>query len=94
GFGFGKTLEHNLQILDQFARFKSLGLPLVAGLSRKSMLGRITGRERPDERIAASIAAAVLAAERGADIVRAHDVAETVDAMKVVAALRGVSGAA
>lgn len=93
GFGFGKTLEHNLQILDQFARFKSLGLPLVAGLSRKSMLGRITGRERPDQRIAASVAAAVMAAERGADIVRVHDVAETVDAMKVVAALRGVSTA-
>jgi dihydropteroate synthase len=88
GFGFGKTLEHNLALLDRFGRFRTLGLPLLAGISRKSMLGRITGREAPDERVAASVAAAVLAAERGADVLRVHDVAETVDAVKLIHALR------
>jgi dihydropteroate synthase len=88
GFGFGKTLAHNLTLLDHFGRFRSLGLPLMAGLSRKSMLGRITGREAPDQRVSASVAAAVLAAERGADILRVHDVAETVDAVKLLHALR------
>ncbi|MFO7763706.1 MAG: dihydropteroate synthase [Wenzhouxiangellaceae bacterium] len=88
GFGFGKSLEHNLDLLDRFGRFREFGLPLLAGLSRKSMLGRITGRENADERVAASLAGAVLAAERGADILRVHDVAETVDAVKVIHALR------
>ncbi|MBS3822395.1 MAG: dihydropteroate synthase [Wenzhouxiangellaceae bacterium] len=88
GFGFGKSLEHNLDLLDRFGRFREFGLPLLAGLSRKSMLGRITGRENADERVAASVAGAVLAAERGADILRVHDVAETVDAVKVIHALR------
>lgn len=88
GFGFGKSLEHNLDLLDRFSRFREFGLPLLAGLSRKSMLGRITGRENADERVAASVAGAVLAAERGADILRVHDVAETVDAVKVIHALR------
>ncbi|MGK7294709.1 MAG: dihydropteroate synthase [Candidatus Wenzhouxiangella sp. M2_3B_020] len=88
GFGFGKSLEHNLTLLDRFSRFRSLGVPLLAGLSRKSMLGRITGREAPDQRISASVAAAVLAAERGADILRVHDVAETVDAVKLLHAMR------
>ncbi|MDX1626653.1 MAG: dihydropteroate synthase [Wenzhouxiangellaceae bacterium] len=88
GFGFGKTLEHNLRLLAEFEHFGALGHPLLAGISRKSMLGTITGREVADERVAASVAAAVLAAERGADIVRVHDVAETVDAMKVLAAMR------
>jgi len=90
GFGFGKSLKHNLAVLDGFGRFREFGLPLLAGLSRKSMLGRITGRERADERVAASVAAAVLAAERGADILRVHDVAETVDAVRMIEALRGV----
>ncbi|MDT8410410.1 MAG: dihydropteroate synthase [Wenzhouxiangellaceae bacterium] len=88
GFGFGKTMEHNLKLLDQLARFRSLHLPIVCGISRKSMLGRITGRERADQRVVASVAAAVLAAERGADILRVHDVAETMDAVKVIHALR------
>jgi dihydropteroate synthase len=88
GFGFGKSLEHNLDLLDRFGRFREFGLPLLAGLSRKSMLGRITGRENADQRVAASVAGAVLAAERGADILRVHDVAETVDAVKVIHALR------
>jgi len=90
GFGFGKSLEHNLAVLDGFGRFREFGLPLLAGLSRKSMLGKITGRARTDERVAASVAAAVLAAERGADILRVHDVAETVDAVRMIEALRGV----
>ena len=90
GFGFGKSLEHNLKLLDRFGRFREFGLPLLAGLSRKSMLGKITGREDADQRVAASLAGAVLAAERGADILRVHDVAETVDAVKVIHALRGV----
>ena len=88
GFGFGKSLEHNLKLLDRFGRFREFGLPLLAGLSRKSMLGKITGREDADQRVAASVAGAVLAAERGADILRVHDVAETADAVKVIHALR------
>lgn len=88
GFGFGKTLAHNLQLLAGLRHFTALGLPVLAGLSRKSMLGAITGRERPDQRVAASVAAAMLAAERGAAIIRVHDVAETVDALKVLQALK------
>ena len=88
GFGFGKSLEHNLDLLARFGRFREFGLPLLAGLSRKSMLGKITGRDNPDARVAASVAGAVLAAERGADILRVHDVAETVDAVQVIHALR------
>ncbi|MEX2499032.1 MAG: dihydropteroate synthase [Wenzhouxiangellaceae bacterium] len=88
GFGFGKSLEHNLDLLDRFGRFREFGLPLLAGLSRKSMLGKITGRESAAERVAASVAAAVVAAERGANILRVHDVAATVDAVKVIHALR------
>jgi dihydropteroate synthase len=88
GFGFGKTLAHNLTLLDRFPAFRAFGLPLLAGISRKSMLGRITGRDAPDERVAASLAAAVMAAERGADILRVHDVAETADAVKLIHALR------
>jgi len=93
GFGFGKTLEHNLTLLREFTRFRSLGLPLLAGISRKSMLGTITGHQQADQRVAASVAAAVLAIERGADIVRVHDVAETVDAVRVVEAMRGSAAA-
>ena len=88
GFGFGKTLEHNLELLARFDRFREFGMPVLAGLSRKSMLGKITARENADERVAVSVAAGVLAAERGADILRVHDVAETVDAVKLIHALR------
>lgn len=88
GFGFGKSQQHNLDLLDRFARFGEFGLPLLAGISRKSMLGRITGREAAEDRVAASVAAGVLAAERGANILRVHDVAETVDAVKVIHAMR------
>lgn len=82
GFGFGKSLEHNINMLANFADFSILGLPVLAGISRKSMLGKITGKDS-NERVAASIAAAVMAADRGARIVRVHDVAETVDALKL-----------
>lgn len=87
GFGFGKTLAHNLALLARFRELNSLGYPVLAGLSRKSMLGTLTGRERPEDRVAASVTAAVLAAQRGAAIVRVHDVAATVDALKVWRAL-------
>ena len=83
GFGFGKTLEHNLALLRGLGRFASLGVPLVAGLSRKGMLGRITGRELPQERVHASVAAALIAVQNGAAIVRVHDVAATRDALAV-----------
>ena len=86
GFGFGKTLEHNLELLRHFAQLSIAGLPLLAGLSRKSMLGAITSRP-VDRRLAASVAAAVLAVQRGANIVRVHDVEETRDALAVRAAL-------
>jgi dihydropteroate synthase len=86
GFGFGKTLDHNLRLLRQLSRFTDLGVPVLAGLSRKRSLGDITGRE-VDERVFASVAAAVLAAEGGARIIRVHDVAATVDAVKVWAAV-------
>lgn len=82
GFGFGKTLEHNLALMRELRSFSKLGVPLLAGLSRKSMLGTITGRG-VGHRLHASVAAALLAVDRGANIVRVHDVAATVDALKV-----------
>ena len=82
GFGFGKSLEHNLEMLNQFASFSSLGYPVLAGISRKSMIGKVTGKDT-HERVAPSIAAAIMAADRGARIVRVHDVPETVDALKL-----------
>ena len=88
GFGFGKTLEHNLSMLRHLDRFAIDGLPLLVGMSRKSMLAAITGRP-VGERLAASIAAALLAVERGAAIVRVHDVRETCDALRVWQALAG-----
>ena len=88
GFGFGKRLEHNLALLRRFEEFKVSGWPVLAGISRKSMLGQITGRERADERVAASISAALLVAQKGAAILRVHDVAETVDALKVWEAVK------
>lgn len=88
GFGFGKSLEHNLAMLAQFDQFSQLGYPVLAGISRKSMLGKLTGRDT-NERIAPSVAAAILAADRGARIIRVHDVPETVDALKIWAAVQG-----
>ena len=82
GFGFGKTVEHNLVLLRELAEIVSLGYPVLVGLSRKSTIGALTGRD-VGERLAGSIAAALAAVARGAAIVRAHDVLETVDALKV-----------
>jgi dihydropteroate synthase len=83
GFGFGKNREHNLALLAQLERFAELGVPLLAGLSRKKTIGDITGREDPHDRVFGSVAAHVIAAQRGARLVRVHDVAATVDALKV-----------
>jgi len=85
GFGFGKTLDHNLLLLTQLERFGDLNQPILIGISRKSMLGQITGREVHD-RMPASIAAALIAMQKGARIIRVHDVAETIDAKKVFVA--------
>ena len=87
GFGFGKSLEHNIKMLAHFQRFASTGFPVLAGISRKSMLGKITGKDTND-RVASSIAAAIMAADRGAQIIRVHDVPETVDALKLWEALQ------
>jgi len=83
GFGFGKTLEHNLALLRALERFGNLGSGCYAGLSRKSMIGKLTGREDPAQRAAGSLAAALIAVQRGARMVRVHDVAATVDALAV-----------
>ena len=83
GFGFGKDTAHNLQLLAQFERFIELGVPVLAGLSRKRSIGELTGRDVPADRVAGSVAAHLIAAQRGAAIVRVHDVAATVDALKV-----------
>ncbi len=82
GLGFGKTVAHNLALLRSLGEFKGAGYPVMAGISRKSTLGRIAGRD-VNELVAASVAAALAAVARGASIVRVHDVRETVDALKV-----------
>jgi dihydropteroate synthase len=82
GFGFGKALGHNLVLLRELAALRELGVPVLAGLSRKSMLGAITGQD-VEHRLAASLAAALIAVQHGAAIVRVHDVRATVDALKV-----------
>ena len=88
GFGFGKTLEHNLQLLRELPQLEVLaGAPLLVGMSRKSMLGAITGEEQPDQRLGASVAAALLAAQRGAKVIRVHDVKATHQALQVWQAL-------
>ncbi|GAA2797626.1 dihydropteroate synthase [Saccharopolyspora taberi] len=89
GFGFGKTLEHNLELLASLPTLGQLGLPIMVGLSRKAMLGQITGRPVRHRRTA-SATAAVLAVQRGARILRVHDVAATSDALKVLDALASV----
>lgn len=89
GFGFGKTVSHNLQLLQRLGELCDLGPPVLVGLSRKSMLKALLGRE-PDERVHGSVALAVMAVLNGARIVRAHDVAATVDAIRTVTAVRSV----
>ncbi|MFA6062713.1 MAG: dihydropteroate synthase [Gallionella sp.] len=88
GFGFGKTLAHNLALLREMQRYTTLGVPVLAGLSRKSMLGILTGQEA-GQRMPASVAAALIAVQRGAAVVRVHDVRATVDALKVWNAING-----
>jgi dihydropteroate synthase len=88
GFGFGKTVEHNLTLLRELRTIAALGVPVLAGWSRKSSLGRITGRA-PEERLAASLAAALIAVQHGARIVRVHDVAATRDVLAVLDAVQG-----
>lgn len=89
GFGFGKTLQHNLLMLKSLTKFKSLGVPLLVGLSRKSMIGTIL--DKPvDQRLYGSISGAVIAAMLGADIIRAHDVPQTLDAIAMVNALNEI----
>lgn len=83
GIGFGKTVEQNFSLLARQAELLELGFPLLAGWSRKSSLGAVTGRENPADRVAASVAAIVLATERGARLLRVHDVAASVDALRV-----------
>ena len=85
GIGFGKTIEHNLELLRRLDELAALGRPVVIGTSRKSFLGRITGRE-VDDRVAGTIATNVLAYERGASVFRVHDVGPVHDALAVTAA--------
>jgi dihydropteroate synthase len=85
GIGFGKTLEHNLELLRRLGEIVAIGRPVAIGTSRKSFLGRLTGRE-PRDRVAATVATNVLALERGASVFRVHDVAEAVDSLTVAAA--------
>jgi dihydropteroate synthase len=89
GFGFGKTVAHNLQLLQALPRLTAMGFPVLVGLSRKSMIGKLLGRE-VDQRLPASLALAVLAVERGASVIRTHDVAATADALAMCAALAGL----
>jgi len=89
GFGFGKTLAHNLAMLRELNKLTELGVPVLAGLSRKSMLGALTGQDVA-QRLPASVAAALIAVQHGASIVRVHEVRATVDALKVWNAVNGV----
>jgi dihydropteroate synthase len=86
GFGFGKSPRHNVELLSNLRQLRSLGRPILVGLSRKSTLGELTGRD-VGKRLPASIAAAVIAVLEGAQIVRVHDVRETVDALRVAGAV-------
>jgi dihydropteroate synthase len=93
GIGFGKTLDHNLELLRRLNEIVAIGFPVVIGTSRKSFLGRLTGRDDPHDRVAATLATTVLALERGAEIFRVHDVAPTKDALAVATATLRADGA-
>jgi dihydropteroate synthase len=93
GIGFGKTLSHNLELLRRLDEIVALGFPVVIGTSRKSFLGRLTGRDDPHDRVAATLATTVLALERGAAVFRVHDVAPTRDALAVTTATLRRDGA-
>jgi dihydropteroate synthase len=92
GIGFGKTLRHNLELLRRLDEIVAIGFPVVIGTSRKSFLGRLTGRDDPHERVAATVATTVLALERGATVFRVHDVAPTKDALTVATATLRADG--
>jgi dihydropteroate synthase len=85
GIGFGKTIDNNLELLRRLDEIVAIGRPVVIGTSRKSFLGKLTGRE-PQDRVAATVATNVMALERGASVFRVHDVRETADAVKVATA--------
>jgi dihydropteroate synthase len=87
GFGFGKALDHNLSLLKHLRSLGSFGLPLLVGISRKSMIGALLGGASVDQRVGGSVSAAVVAVMQGATIIRAHDVRQTVEALKVAAAV-------
>ncbi|WP_177420037.1 dihydropteroate synthase [endosymbiont of Lamellibrachia barhami] len=89
GFGFGKTLAHNLALLKNLSEFSALSVPLLVGISRKSMIGALLGDAPVDQRLYGSVAAGVLAATQGASIIRAHDIKATVDALRIAAAVMG-----
>lgn len=91
GFGFGKTLPHNLALLDGLQNLEQLGVPLLVGISRKSMIGALLGERAVEERLYGSLAAAVMAAMKGSAILRVHDVQATVDALKIVSAVQAVN---
>jgi dihydropteroate synthase len=93
GIGFGKTVEHNLELLRRLDEIVALGFTVLVGTSRKGFLGRLAGREDPHDRVAATVATNVLALERGATVFRVHDVAETADALAVAAATLRADGA-
>ncbi|MGL5783550.1 MAG: dihydropteroate synthase [Plesiomonas shigelloides] len=86
GFGFGKTLAHNYQLLNQLEKFHALHYPLLVGMSRKSMIGKLLNNQA-DQRLAGSLACALLAAQKGAQIIRVHDVQETADVLRVMQAM-------
>jgi dihydropteroate synthase len=91
GIGFGKTVEHNLEILRALGRFKRLGYPLCVGTSRKSFIGKILGFKYPEDRLAGSLATAIAAAMNGANIIRAHDVGLTRQALNMVDGITGIN---
>jgi dihydropteroate synthase len=84
GFGFGKTFEHNLEIMNRFSEFKSFGLRLLSGLSRKSMIGSMLNNAEVSDRVIGSVTAAIITVQNGADIIRVHDVSETQDALDIL----------
>jgi dihydropteroate synthase len=93
GIGFGKTLAHNLELLRRLDEIAALGFPVMVGTSRKSFLGRLTGREDPHNRVASTVATSVMALERGATLFRVHDVAANADGLRVAAATLAAHGA-
>jgi len=92
GFGFGKNLGHNIALLKNLSEFHEFGVSILAGLSRKSMIGTLLGDKDVDSRMIGSVTAALIAVENGADIIRVHDVAETSDALRVWQQIKNFRG--